>query len=649
MPQRIPSYIAERFEVFTRYVSTDFLSRRAWALAAVHAVVFSILYFTAFAFRFELPLPATAARTFQNTLPWVLVLKMATFYLMGHSRIWWRHVSFADVIGLVRTVGFSFLLLAALGQFHLIPDIPRIVLLLDALLTLTVLGGLRALWRAFRENLGPFIARSKPRPVLLVGTDPNTGRLAQQIHAHPELPLRVRGFLSFHGDTCRPDGYRMGDIPVLGSLDHLASLAARFRVAEVLVVAGTLPGHRLRQLMTDCRNAHLELRIVASLDEHLRGSFDIPVRPIDINDLLGREPVQLDCHALRDLLLGKRVLVTGAGGSIGGEICRQLLRFRPDELVLLGRGENRIFEIHNELAQRPGGTRLCPVIADVTDAQRMRQVFEAFRPQIVFHAAAHKHVPLMEANVCQAIKNNVFGTRLVADLAEEFHVQQFVLISTDKAVNPSSVMGMTKQLAERYIHSRSSQSDTRFVCVRFGNVLGSAGSVVPIFQRQIRVGGPITITDLRMTRYFMTIPEASQLVLQAVAMGRGGEIFVLDMGPPIRIVDLARDMIRLSGLPPEAIEIKEVGLRPGEKLYEELEAEGELLESTQHSGLRRAIANGADPATVDELLHHVLALTQRSPPLDAATLRQEFEALLGPPDPVRNAQESRVSRSGLPT
>ena len=638
MPHATPSYFAERFEAFTRYVTTDVLSRRAWALAAVHAGVFAILYFAAFAFRFELPLPATAARTFQNTLPWVLALKMATFYLMGHSRIWWRHVSFADVIGLVRTVGFSLLLLAALGQFHLIPDIPRAVLLLDALLTLTVLGGLRALWRAFRENLGPFIARSKPRPVLLVGTDPNTGRLAQQIHAHPELPLRVRGFLSFHGDTCRPDGYRMGDIPVLGSIDNLASLATRFRVTEVLVVAGTLPGHRLRQLMTDCRTAHLELRIVASLDEHLRGSFDIPVRPIDINDLLGREPVQLDCDALRDLFLGRRVLVTGAGGSIGAEICRQLLRFRPDELVLLGRGENRIFDIHNELAQRPGGTRLCPVIADVTDAQRMRQVFEAFRPQIVFHAAAHKHVPLMEANVCQAIKNNVFGTRLVADLAEEFHVQQFVLISTDKAVNPTSVMGMTKQLAERYIHARSSQSDTRFVCVRFGNVLGSAGSVVPIFQRQIRGGGPITITDLRMTRYFMTIPEASQLVLQAMAMGRGGEIFVLDMGPPIRIVDLARDMIRLSGLPPEAIEIKEVGLRPGEKLYEELEAEGESLESTQHSGLRRAIAHGADLATVDQLLHHVLALIQRYPPPDTATLRQKFQALLAPPDPVRNGK-----------
>ncbi len=638
MPHATPSYFAERFEAFTRYVTTDVLSRRAWALAAVHAGVFAILYFAAFAFRFELPLPATAARTFQNTLPWVLALKMATFYLMGHSRIWWRHVSFADVIGLVRTVGFSLLLLAALGQFHLIPDIPRAVLLLDALLTLTVLGGLRALWRAFRENLGPFIARSKPRPVLLVGTDPNTGRLAQQIHAHPELPLRVRGFLSFHGDTCRPDGYRMGDIPVLGSIDNLASLATRFRVTEVLVVAGTLPGHRLRQLMTDCRTAHLELRIVASLDEHLRGSFDIPVRPIDINDLLGREPVQLDCDALRDLFLGRRVLVTGAGGSIGAEICRQLLRFRPDELVLLGRGENRIFDIHNELAQRPGGTRLCPVIADVTDAQRMRQVFEAFRPQIVFHAAAHKHVPLMEANVCQAIKNNVFGTRLVADLAEEFHVQQFVLISTDKAVNPTSVMGMTKQLAERYIHARSSQSDTRFVCVRFGNVLGSTGSVVPIFQRQIRGGGPITITDLRMTRYFMTIPEASQLVLQAMAMGRGGEIFVLDMGPPIRIVDLARDMIRLSGLPPEAIEIKEVGLRPGEKLYEELEAEGESLESTQHSGLRRAIAHGADLATVDQLLHHVLALIQLYPPPDTATLRQKFQALLAPPDPVRNGK-----------
>jgi FlaA1/EpsC-like NDP-sugar epimerase len=283
---------------------------------------------------------------------------------------------------------------------------------------------------------------------------------------------------------------------------------------------------------------------------------------------------------------GQTVLVTGAGGSIGSEICRQLLRFRPGELLLLGRGENRIFAIERELLAQESFTTLRPLIGDITDQTRMRQIFAEHRPQLVFHAAAHKHVPLMEANVGEAVKNNMLGTKCVADLAHEYGADGFVLISTDKAVNPTSVMGATKHLAERYIHALSQVSETRFMAVRFGNVLGSAGSVVPVFQDQIRNGGPITVTDPRMVRYFMTIPEASQLVLQAAAMGQGGEIFVLDMGEPVRIVDLARDLIRLSGLDEASIEIEYSGVRPGEKLFEELYFDDESMLPTRHPKLR---------------------------------------------------------------
>ena len=289
-----------------------------------------------------------------------------------------------------------------------------------------------------------------------------------------------------------------------------------------------------------------------------------------------------------NLLEGRRVMVTGAGGSIGSEICRQVMRFNPSELVLVGRGENRIFKIERKLLGSHASTTLYARIASVTDQPRMRQLFQEHQPEVVFHAAAHKHVPLMETNVGEAIQNNVCGTKCLADLAAEFGVRNFVFISTDKAVHPSSVMGATKHLAERYIHALSQVSATRFTSVRFGNVLGSEGSVVPIFQEQIRRGGPITVTDPRMTRFFMTIPEASQLVLQAAAMGNGGEIFVLEMGEPVKIVDLAKDLIRLSGLPENSIEICFTGVRPGEKLYEELYFEDEETLPTSHPKLRAA-------------------------------------------------------------
>ncbi len=354
---------------------------------------------------------------------------------------------------------------------------------------------------------------------------------------------------------------------------------------ELLVISGSLTGKQLRRLMESCALVNVALKVIPAMEDLLAGDYSFQIRDVDIDDLLRREPVELSSDAIGVLLANRTILVTGAGGSIGSEICRQVLRFRPSRLVLVERAENNLFLIDQELRRLKAETELVPCIADITDTHRIGQILAAHKPAVVFHAAAHKHVPMMEENPGEAIKNNVLGTKQLVELADRHGVQEFVMISTDKAVNPTSVMGVSKQIAERYVHAFSEVASTKFVVVRFGNVLASAGSVVPIFQDQIRRGGPITVTHPDIERYFMTIPEASQLVLQAAAMGKGGEIFVLDMGESVRIVDLAQDLVRLSGLDPEDVEIVFTGLRPGEKLYEELYFDDEEMLPTPHPKL----------------------------------------------------------------
>jgi FlaA1/EpsC-like NDP-sugar epimerase len=373
-------------------------------------------------------------------------------------------------------------------------------------------------------------------------------------------------------------------LPVLGTTNDLAEIAERKRIARVLITIANARGANIRRITELCRDARLDTKIIPGIYEIVGEKVNLSrIREVAIEDLLGREPVQLDEHVIGEALCSRVVLVTGAGGSIGSELCRQVCRFGPQRVLLVERFENALFEIHRELTEAFPTLQIDPCIADVTDATRMAQLFANYRPDIVFHAAAHKHVPMMEWNPGEAIKNNIGGTRVVADLSDQHGVQRFVLISTDKAVNPTSVMGATKRVAEIYLQALSSRSETKFVTVRFGNVLGSNGSVIPIFRSQIAKGGPVTVTHPDMKRFFMTIPEAAQLVLQAGAMGDGGEIFILDMGEPVRIVDLARDLVTLSGLrPDEDIEIKFSGVRPGEKLYEELASDAENADKTKH-------------------------------------------------------------------
>ncbi|MGE0760251.1 MAG: polysaccharide biosynthesis protein, partial [Pirellulaceae bacterium] len=566
---------------------TKLVSQRAYILVAAHLVILFCSYAIAFRLRFDGNVPDDMRALFWTTVPGILLLKLLVFRQLGSFHGWWRYVTFADLASLLSVSTLSTVIVVCLDYFA-IPQfqIPRAVLLMDWGTTILLVGGLRSVCRLAREHIWPSIRVDAGQcPTLLIASAQEGEALARQIHSQTKLKYRIVGFLdenkSHHGSL-------LGGIPVLGSPQDVVFFARQRQIRDILVLARTLPGGQLRSIMDDCRHAHINLKVIPRVDDLLDGGFRLHVRDVDINDLLRRPPVQLDSRAIAEMLSGKCVLVTGAGGSIGSEICRQLLRHDPRSLVLVERAENALFHIHQEIVRSGPTAEVHPCIADIRDSDRMQSIFRTYRPELVFHCAAHKHVPLMEDNPGEAVKNNIFGTIAIADLADEWNVERFVLISTDKAVNPTSVMGVTKQLAERYVHTCSDKSASRFVVVRFGNVLASAGSVVPIFQEQIRRGGPLTVTHPDMRRYFMTIPEASQLVLQAAAMGKGGEIFVLDMGNPVRIMDLAQDLIRLSGFSQDDVEIRITGMRPGEKLYEELYLDDERLLPTPHPKLRVA-------------------------------------------------------------
>ncbi len=610
MTQSTPSTIGRRVEIFTASLSNYLRQPRVRVplLIATHVFLFSVIYAFSFAIRYDFELDDRTRFLLRGTLPPVVLTKLLVFYFGRHFHGWWRYVTFADLGALLRVALLSMVMVVFVDYYALMfsSPIPRLSILLDTLLTIIVVGGLRCSWRFFDEQLVPFVQRRKVRPALMVGTDHAVGQLIGHINSNQCLDLKVRALLSPTKDWHRG---LIGNVPIAGTIADIAAVAAKYRAQDVLVAAGLINGRELRELVVACSQSGLLLRVLPRLEDALQGSSKIPLRPLDINDLLKRDPVKLDTERLVTLIRGKRVLITGAGGSIGSEICRQVMEYEPAELILLGRGENRIHAIHMELMDHAAEAeiRLTQVIGSITDEQAMRKLFRSHQPEIVFHAAAHKHVPLMELHAGEAVKNNVYGTKVVATLADEFDVGHFVLVSSDKAVNPTSVMGCTKHLAERVVHDLSRTSRTKFVVVRFGNVLGSAGSVIPIFQKQIERGGPITITDPKMTRFFMSIPEAAQLVMQSAAMCAGGEIYVLDMGQPIPIVQLAEDLVALSGLPPGSIEFEFTGIRPGEKLYEELYFDDEATVATEHAKVRAAAPRNSEAGPI---ITHIETLMQ---------------------------------------
>jgi FlaA1/EpsC-like NDP-sugar epimerase len=550
---------------------------------AVHLGLWTLSVAAAFQLRFDFRLPANYAALMQVWLPLLLIFRLAAFEGLGLFRGVWRYTGASDLIAILKATTIASLALTAVLVFWL-RNFPRSLVIIEWLTAVTIVGGLRFAIRWLKPgSVAAFAPAPSPRreKIVILGAGDAGEMLVRELQQRHAAKFELVGLLDDQRDL---HGAQIHGFRVLGPIDDLAEVAAAREVDEAIIAIPSATGAQMRRIVDLCKAARVRFKTIPGLDRLIDGRVTVNlIRDVDIEDLLGRAPVVLDTDQISAAMLGRTVMVTGAGGSIGSEICRQLCRFGPASLVLVERTENALFNAHRELAVAFPHVPLFPCIADVADTRRMQEVFDRHAPAAVFHAAAHKHVPMMEWNPGEAIKNNVLGTRSLAQLADRNGVERFVMISTDKAVNPTSVMGASKRVAEIFVQALSERSRTRFVTVRFGNVLGSAGSVIPIFQEQIARGGPVTVTHPDMKRYFMTIPEASQLVLQAGAMGEGGEIFILDMGAPVKIADLARDLITLSGLRPEVdVEIKFTGIRPGEKLFEELAVDAESADKTRH-------------------------------------------------------------------
>lgn len=536
-------------------------------------------------------------------------LKLFIFLGSGLYRRVWRHAGTHEAEQILKALTLSGAVCFVLGVWlipglHLAPSrVPLSVLLLDALLTGAVVSLPRMAVRIFAVR-GPNGAHRNAKRVLIAGAGDAGAMIAKELLANPQLGLVPIGFLD---DDVSKHRNRILNLPVFGPLAALPKVAAIQHAAEVIIAMPRAPGAVIREVVAAATAADIKARTMPGMFEIISGRVALSaLRPVEIQDLLRREQVTINLDAVRALVAGKTILVTGAGGSIGSELCRQIARQRPERIILLGHGENSIFDILNELVDGHPGVRFTPVIVDVRDRERLARVFDECEPTVVFHAAAHKHVPMMECNVPEAITNNVLGTRNVVELAAAAKVERLVLISTDKAVRPTSVMGASKRVAEQIVQLMAEASGRNFVAVRFGNVLGSRGSVVPTFLKQIAAGGPVTVTHPEMRRFFMTIPEAVQLVLQAAALGRGGEVFVLDMGKPVKVADLAADLIRLTQRQDgQDIEIRYTGARPGEKLYEEMFFSSENAVPTVHPKVLRARNADLPPGVsgaVDQLI-----------------------------------------------
>jgi FlaA1/EpsC-like NDP-sugar epimerase len=596
---------------------------RIWNVLADAALI-ALAWWLAFWLRFDHGVPAPYHRLMVDTIGIAVVVKLTVFVVFGFYNRWWRYVSTRDMWGAARGVTAACIvadLVVLLAHPVTGFQLPRSVAVLDWLLLLALVAGTRLIARTLieRPDAARLVARGKE--VVIVGAGDAAQLVIREMQRTPSLGYTPIGLID---DDPRKKNLRLHGVRVLGTTTQLPQLLRENRPDEVLIAIPSASGEERRRIVEMARDAGIPVKTLPGLYELIAGDLNLTgqIRPVEVQDVLGREPVEVDLASIARYLAGETVLVTGAGGSIGAELCRQIARVAPARLVLVENSEAALFDVERELLEERDFSAVAPVLGDCGDRAKMSQIFERYRPSVIFHAAAYKHVALLEANPLEAVRNNTLATKVMADVAVEYRAARFVLVSTDKAASPKNLLGQSKAVCEWIVEAYGNRDDvsTRFVAVRFGNVLNSSGSVIPIFRRQIEKGGPVTVTHPEMTRYFMTIPEAVSLVVQAGAIGGRGQVYVLDMGEPVKILDLARNMIRLSGKEPEQdIAIEFIGPKPGEKLNEVLWNEGETVGPTSHAKIFRAARAPIDSVWLEDELGELEQMVARGETLDVVS------------------------------
>jgi len=612
-------------------------------------VLVAFSWYFAHLLRFNFYIPSGTLFTLQRVLPLIIIIKVLSFYLSDLYQGMWRYTSLTDLVSILKAVSLSSLIIIFIILFlHGSAGFSRSVFIIDWGLTLFFISGTRVAIRLYFwvgtgnksaglvEGFFSSLIRHarKGKRLLIIGAGDCGEKICREIHDNPHLGYNVMGFVD--DDPAKADLHIHG-MPVLGNTDEIQDLVKKTGAEELLIAMPSISSKDMRNIVARCEKSGIPFKTVPGMGELINGKVTVKaIREVSYRDLLGREPVHLDEEKIGSYLKGKRVLVTGAGGSIGSELCRQVCRYSPESIILFERAESPLYEIELELKENFEYISIVPRLADILDTRQLKKVFDDDKPNVVLHAAAYKHVPMLELHPWEALNNNVIGTRNVIEIAGDSKVEHFVFVSTDKAVRPVNIMGASKRLAELLVQAQNGggRSETRFMTVRFGNVVGSVGSVVPLFKKQIEKGGPVTVTHPEITRYFMMIPEACQLILQAGSMGVGGEIFILDMGIPIKIADMAEDLIRLSGFEPHVdIDIRYVGLRPGEKLSEELITDGEGIVETSHE---KIMVLRGQACEIDELNHGIDKLMELIVKEDGEGIRVALKEMLPEYDPQAN-------------
>ena len=606
----------------TRQIYKNFL-----IVLAIDTFLVAFSWYFANLLRFNFDIPPDSVAVMTRLIPIILGTKMVIFYMFDLYKGMWRYTSIDDLLSIIKASSISSLIVVTLMAFtHGLGGFARSAFVIDWVLTIFLIAGYRLgirlyFWLGPKDRLSSFRSltlfklkkgeRSGAKKLLILGAGDCGEKIFREIQDNASLRYEVVGFLD---DDLTKVGKLLHGVPILGTTTELRGLAERIGAQETLIAIPSATSAQMRALLARCEESGLPSKTVPGMGELIDGKVSVKaIRDVDYQDLLGREVIRLDEDRIAAYLASARVLVTGAGGSIGSELCRQICRFNPSCLILYERAESPLYEIDLELRTDYPKAKVVSILGDIRDRSQLSRALSDYQPQVVFHAAAYKHVPMMELQPWKAVRNNILGTRHVMELSKEHGVERFVLVSTDKAVRPVNVMGASKRVAELLVQNQNGcgLNRTRFITVRFGNVVGSVGSVVPLFKKQIERGGPVTVTHPEVTRYFMTIPESCQLILQAGAMGEGGEIFLLDMGTPVKIVDMARDLIRLSGFEPDVdIKIEFVGLRPGEKLYEELITSGEGIVPTSHEKIMVLRGKTCDQDHLNEVIDELTKLAQ---------------------------------------